>query len=247
MQTRLRILGTIYNNILLSPASPIRLNPGSIVTLLFRDTFIDIDSISPGDYAVQIDLLGTSTGTAFSQTIDAGQLTIGEGVIFFTGGNVTPDIALLGQGSIVVDMFVGNNGIPLSIDSSGTTIFLRQSGIDISPQPVITRIDTLQTLSLIPDNQLNFEFDVPADFPLGIVEVWGQISLDSAALVKESIAPITTFEVFSGAHLEYIPGTLSDTQVVPRQDISFNITVQDTGTSGLTLIPGFCKLYYSAR
>jgi hypothetical protein len=139
-------------------------------------------------------------------------------------------------------MFVGNNGIPLSIDSSGTTIFLRQSGIDISPQPVITRIDTLQTLSLIPDNQLNFEFDVPADFPLGIVEVWGQISLDSAALVKESIAPITTFEVFSGAHLEYIPGTLSDTQVVPRQDISFNITVQDTGTSGLTLIPGLSWL-----
>jgi hypothetical protein len=242
MQTRLRILGTTYDNILLSGASPVRINSGSIVSLLFRERFLDIDSISPGDYAVQVDLIGTSTGAAFSQTIDAGQLTIGEGVVFFTGGNVTPDIVLLGQGPIIVDMFVGNNGVPLPIDSSGTAIYLRQSGLDIIPQPVITRTDSLDTLALIQDNLLTFQFDVPADYPLGIIEVWGEISLDDGALVKESIAPIATFEVFSGAYLEYIPGTLSDTQVVPRQDISFNITVEDTGTSGLTLIPGLSWL-----
>jgi hypothetical protein len=134
-------------------------------------------------------------------------------------------------------MFVGNNGIALPIDSTETTIIFKQGGINITPQPAITRTDNLDTLYLVPDNRLIFEFDVPTDFPLGVIEVWGQVSLDSAALVKESIAPIASFEVFSGAHLEYIPLSLSNDQVVPRQDVTFSISVADTGTSGLTLVP----------
>jgi len=232
MTTTLRILGTT-ENILLSGKSPIRISADSIVTLEFRETFID--SISPGDYSVQVDIAGTSTGAPYFQTINAGQLTIGAGVVFFTGGSVTPAIALLGQGPVDVAMFVGNNGVALPIDSTGTTIYF-VSGPDTLPTPpTLIRTDNLDTLEVAPKNELFFEFDVPAGYPTGQIDVYGSISLDNGALQRGSITPIASFEVFSGAHLEYLPGSLSNTQVVPRQDVSFRITVGDTGTSGLTL------------
>ncbi|MCK5643138.1 MAG: hypothetical protein KAJ19_20180, partial [Gammaproteobacteria bacterium] len=152
--TRLRIL-TTTDIIYLSGASPSRINPGATVTLEFIETLID--SISPGDYAVQVDLVGLSNSAPYSQTIDAGQLTIGSGVVFFTGGNVAPQITLRGQGPILVDMFVGNNGVPLPIDSIGTTILFKYSHLPdslIIPQPTVIRTDNLDTLQLEPNNHL---------------------------------------------------------------------------------------------
>jgi hypothetical protein len=238
-QTQLRILGTPYNNILLSGNSATRISSNDTVSLIFRATLIS--GIAPGDYAVQTDLIGTSTGRSFSQTLDAGQVTVG-GDVFFAGGNVDPDIVLHGQGPVIVDMFVGNNGVELSIDSVGTTIILKQEGVDIIPQPTIIRTDTLDTLYQVVDNRLTFEFTVPQTFPLGEIEVWGQISLDGGSLIKESIAPIALFEVFSGTQLTYIPGSISETQVVPRQETAFSLSIADTGSSGLTLIPSLSYL-----
>jgi hypothetical protein len=233
-------LSTPYDNILLSGTSPTQVNTGATVTLDFTETFIDIDSISAGDYPVQVDLFGISTGATYSQTIDAGQLTIGSGVVFFSGGNVTPEITLRGQGPVLAEMYVGNNGVPLPIDSTGTTLLFKYSSIPdslIIPQPIVIRTDSLDTLEISQNNRLTFEFDVPIDFPLEQIDVYGRISLDNAALERESVAPIAGFEVFTGAALKYVPGSLSSTQVVPRQEVSFSIRIADTLESGLTLDP----------
>jgi hypothetical protein len=238
-QTTLTLLTTPYT-ILLSGNSDTRISGGGdTTTLTFRAT--TISGISPADYAVSVNLVGTSTGESYSQTLNAGQVTIG-GDVFFAGGTVTPNVALQGEDGILVLMVIGNNGTPLGIDSLNTKVIFKQAGVEIIPQPSLRRIDTLVTLERIPNNRLFFEFDVPQDFPLGEIEVFGRISLDGATLVKTSIQPIATFEVFGGSRIKYIANSLSEDQVVPRQNISFNITVTDSGTSGLTLIPSLSYL-----
>ena len=237
--TSLNLLTTPFGAIELSGTSPIRIAGGDTVTLIFTETIIS--GISPGDYAVQISLNGISTGMAYNQTLNTGQVTIG-GQVFFTGGSVVPDVVLQGQPNITVNMIVGNDGSDLSIDSIGTYVDFRQSGVLISPQPAIVRTDALDTLYHSPTNQLSFVLDVPADFPLGDIEVYGNISLDGGSLVKQSITSIATFQVFGGAELFYVSGSVSESQVVPRQEIAFNITVADSGTSGLTLVPNLSYL-----
>jgi hypothetical protein len=238
-QTSLNLLTTPFSAILLSGTSPTKIAGGDTVMLIFTET--NITGISPGDYAVQVTLNGTTTGMSYNQTLNTGQVTIG-GQVFFTGGSVVPDVVLQGQPNITVNMIIGNDGSVLTIDSIGTTVIFRQSSVDITPQPTIVRTDTLDSLYHIPNNQLSFVFDVPPDFPPGEIEVWGQISLDGGSLAKQSITPITTFDVFGGSAVFYVSGSVSESQVVPRQEIAFNIMVSDSGTSGLALVPSLSYL-----
>ncbi len=238
-RTTLALLTTPYDSIGLSSSSSIKLAGGDSTTITFQGT--NITGIAPADYAVRVRLVGTTTGQNYNNIIDAGQVTIG-GDVFFAGGSVVPDVVVRGQSSVVVNMIVGNNGTPLPIDAAGTTVIFKKNGLDIVPQPTVIRTDTLTILDQVPDNHLTFVFDVPVTFPLDDIDVFGQISLDGGTLIKTSVEPIAVFNVFSGANLVYIPNSVSHSQVVPRQEVTFSMNIAEVDSSVLTLIPSLSYL-----
>ena len=94
-QTILRLLTSPpYAPINLAGISPQRINGGQTVTLEFRQTFIG--GVAPGDYGVQLTLIGTSTGKSFTQTILAGQVNIG-GEVYWGPAAVSPNQMLQGH------------------------------------------------------------------------------------------------------------------------------------------------------
>ena len=233
--TYLDLITTNYDTILLSGLSPRTVAGGDTIDLIFRPTYIT--GVAPADYAVQLTANGSSTSKPYTATIATGQITIG-GDVYFNGGSVVPAVVLQGQQNVTVNMIIGNDGTPLPIDVAGTTVSFRKSGVAIVPQPALTRADVLDTLSQTPFNTLIFTFNAPQSVDWdGTIEVWGQLSLDGGVILKNSQNPITTFEVSSGTKPVFVNGSLSEDQVVPRQTVSFSLTLADTGTSGLTLIP----------
>jgi len=225
-QTSLQLQNTGLPPILLSGISDQTVDTLGTTILVFRETIIA--GIDSGDYAVSVNIRGSSNGAPFSRTISTGVVTIG-GDIFFGPFSVSPNLVLQGQQNINVIMRIGNLGLPLPIDLIGTKITFRDSlGAELLV-PTLTRTDTLTILQSIPDNELTFQFDIPADFPVGPISINGQISLDGGALIKTSPAALGTITVFSGVNLVYIATSLSDTSVVPNQAVEFTLALEDTG------------------
>jgi hypothetical protein len=213
---------------------------GDTTELIFNEVIIP--NVDPDDYAVQVILSGISNSSVYSETISAGQVTVG-GDIFFAGGSVDPDDILRGESDVLVNILVGNSGgSSLTIDSLVTTILFihRSSGDTLIPpeEPPLRRIDGIDTLRANQISRLEYEFDIPTDFPetrLGIIDIIARISLDNGTLVRTSL-PLATFTVFSSADISFI-SPISTGQVVPRQTLSINVNLNNAGTSGLTLIP----------
>jgi hypothetical protein len=101
----------------------------------------------------------------------------------------------------------------------------------------LRRTDTLTVLKTIQDNQLTFSFNIPADFELGEIDVFGKISLDNQSIEQTSSARITSFIVNSGANILYVDNSLAPSQAVPDENVLFSIALYDSGTADLALIP----------
>ena len=216
--TALKLLTTPYNNILLSGKSPTRIASGDTVSLIFKETFIT--GVSPADYVVQADLNGISTGRSFSQSISAGQINIG-GQVSWGTAVVTPNQVNQGENNIHVLMNVRNDGAPLSIDTLGTTILFKNLALTELFVDSLRRVDTLTVLRSIPNNALEYEFNVPADFETGDIGIYGQISLDNSAIVKQSATANTTFNVISGSNIVYAANSAIPTSAVPNETVRF--------------------------
>jgi hypothetical protein len=207
---------------------------GDTTILVFKESVIT--GIPADDYSLTLNLIGTSNSSSYSSTFNVGTITVG-GQIFFGPAQVTPNQVIQGERNLVAIMQIGNNGVPLTIDSLGTTLIFRDEFSNTLFVDSLTRTDTLTVLRSISDNELTFSFNVPADFELGVIDVFGKISLDNNSIEKESLNPITNFTVTSGANVLYVDNSLAPTQVVPNEDVLFSVALFDSGTADLALIP----------
>ncbi len=113
---------------------------------------------------MEVDLIGTSNGSYFSQTLSTGEVSIG-GDIVFVGGSITPKTTWIQNDTgVVANVVVANNGSPVPIEVSGTTIEIRDQFDAVVLVNNLTRIDNLDTLESISNNILSYRFDIPADF-----------------------------------------------------------------------------------
>ena len=101
-QTLLQLLTSpLYAPIYLAGVSPQRIDGGQTVILEFRQTFVG--GVAPGDYGVQLTMVGTSTGKLFTQTILAGQVNIG-GEVYWGPAAVSPNQLLQGHPGVEVTL-----------------------------------------------------------------------------------------------------------------------------------------------
>ncbi len=231
-RTTLSINGTVYA-IPLAGTSDQTLNGLDSTLLAFRQTLIT--GVPAGDYPVTITLAGWSNGSSYVQQIEAGQITIG-GQIIFGPARVSPGYVLQGQSNVTVIMQVENNGAPIPIDSLGTRLIFKDEAQNELLVSTISRADSLTVLQTIPNNELRFVFDVPQDFPLGRINVFARLSLNSGNIIKTSLQPITSFRVLIGARVTYMSNTLTPASVVPRQNVPFTISLYDSGTASLSIV-----------
>jgi hypothetical protein len=214
--------------------SPVKvIGSGDTTTLLFRPKLIN--AVAVGDYALQATLVGSSNSAPFSNNISVGQVNIG-GDISILSIQVSDNFVVQGQPNITGTMTVGNNGIPLPIDSVDTKLVFRDASNAIVNMANLSRTDTLTVLRKVPNNELGFRFDIPANLPQGRINIYGQISLDGGTKFKQTQVPLSTFNVLSDASVNYVTSTLSPSQVVPRQQVPLSIALYDSGTSALTLM-----------
>ena len=214
---------------------------GDTTILVFNESVIT--GIAADDYSLTLNLNGISNLSVFSSTFNVGTITVG-GQIFFGPAQVTPNQVIQGQRNLSAIMQVGNNGVPLSIDSLGTTLIFRDQLSTTLFVDSLTRTDTLTVLRSITDNDLTFTFNVPADFQLGDIDVFGKISLDNNSIERESLNPITSFIVNSGANIVFVDSSLSPTEAVLNEDVIFSVALFDSGTADLALIPDSTYLVF---
>ncbi len=209
--------------------------PGDTTILVFRPT--EITGIPSGvDYGIEVNLAGSASGSNFSRTFQAGQVSVG-GQVFFGPAAINPSIALQGQDSILVTFQLGNNGIPLGIDTSGTTLIFRDESATEVLVPSLTRIDTLTLLQTIPNNTFRYIFNVPADFSTGAIDIQARVSLDGGNLIRLSIQDYITFNVLSAGNAAYVDNSITGNLVVPGQTTLLTLALADSGTSDIILNP----------
>ena len=95
----------------------------------------------------------------------------------------------------------------------------------------------MTVLRSIPNNILRFRFDIPSDFYIGTVGVFGQISLDNNSIIETSINPLTSFIVSGGSKVKYVANSVTPFQAVSGESVTFNLALIDSGSTDLKLLP----------
>ncbi len=199
--------------------------------LIFRPG--TIPNIPVGTYSVLVDLVGQSNGIFYSQTITTGDVSIG-GDLLITGGSVSPTTVIQGQTGLVVNYTVANRGAQVPLETIGTTIEVRNDLNQVVFVDNLVRLDTVDTLFSIENNVLSFQFDAPITFD-GSYRIYGLAK--PQGLPQLGPTEVATFNVFSGADLVYVTGSLTPGNVVPAENVQFLVDLYDNGTSGINLKP----------
>ncbi|MEJ2054227.1 MAG: Ig-like domain-containing protein, partial [Calditrichaceae bacterium] len=239
--TTLQLENTLYDNIQLSDTSANILSPDSAITpLSFTETFIS--GIAEGEYPIILHLNGTSNGAPFSSTLDVGIFAFGDSLISITSVAILDNRTFLqGDSAIEVVMTVANNGEAAAIDNNitETTLMFKEpltGAIRNAEVLNLTRLDALDTLQTSNNNQLRFRFDLSASFPLGITNIFGQISLDNNQLFKES-STYAELDVQTSGNATYLVNSLYPDTVIARERVSFQADFYNSGSSNFVLNP----------
>jgi hypothetical protein len=226
-------------------ASPASLPPNSpAITLTFNATEIDA-SFPGGSYTGEIQLVGSGIYSSMNGvlTTDIGELTIGTDEITIATGTVIGPSGnnqlLQGDQNIIARIPVHNAGTALEIDVFPDTRieFRRADTGELQP------VDNLQRTDGIPFllgggvlTELEFEFDLPAEYPTGTLNVFLNLSLEAGNLIVSSgESPAAFFEVKQAGNANYVEESLNPDEVVPREVANFSASFENTGSARITL------------
>jgi len=220
-------------------ASPSSLAPNSsAITLTFTPTLID-ENFPGGAYTGEIQLVGSGIFTGVNGVIqtDLGELTIGSGDI--TIGTVEIDDPVLqGDQDIIATVHILNDGQTLEIDPfTDTRIeFKRNDNGQIQPVDNLERTDG--NLFLVGGGvitELEFRFDLPAEYQTGLIDVFVRLSLDEGNLVIQPEEPSGSFNVLLAGNANYVDGSLIPDEVIPREVVYFSASFENTGSANIVL------------
>jgi hypothetical protein len=238
--TTLRLENTTYAIPLSgSSAQVIQADPDT-TELVFRETFLT--GIPEGEYNLILTLRGTTNDSVYAKTMNAGVFAFGDSLVSITSIQIVGSSQVLqGDTALQVIMIVSNSGNPLSIDPGldETTLLFRDPVSGDSRDAAVLNLqrqDTLTILRQLPNNRLEFRFDLSESFPLGITNIFGQISLENNQIVKQS----TTFaelNVQTSGNADYVVNTLRPDTVIARQMVSFRADFLNSGSSDVVLNP----------
>jgi hypothetical protein len=231
-----------YSATLVSPTS---LPPNSsAITLTFAPTLID-ENFPGGSYTCGIQLVGSGSFASMNGILqtDFGELTVGSdaitiGTVQITGPNESNQF-LQGDQGIIATVPVTNVGPVLEIDSFQETRIEFRRNDNGQPQPVgsLVRTDVVQSLQsggVI--NELEFQFNLPTDYEVGLIDVYVRLSLDEGNLV---IGPQLSgnFPVLQAGNANYVEGSLDPSVVVPQETVNFSASFENTGSANIVLSP----------
>ncbi|MEJ2545433.1 MAG: hypothetical protein P8Y99_15330, partial [Calditrichaceae bacterium] len=204
------------------------------ITLQFSDAVID-ENFLGGKYTPEIQIAGSGSYSSMNGILitDPAELTIGDTDI--TIGLVQVSDVLQGTDGVTATFSVLNTDIPLSIDPyPQTRIEFQQGGVSY-PVNNLQRLDDLTTLQTNVPNNFEFQFDIPADYPVGNTDVFVILSLDDEVLIISPAEPSGSFQVLSGGNAQYVSNSLNPGQVIPRQSINFQADFENTGLADIAL------------
>ena len=206
----------------------------SNINLQFANGLID-NNFQGGKYTPEIQITGSGSFSNMNGILitDPAELTIGDSDI--TIGLVQVPDVLQGADGVTATFSVLNTDIPLLIDPyPQTRIEFRQGGVSY-PVDNLQRLDGLTTLQTNVPNNFEFQFDVPAGYPVGNTDVYVILSLDNGNLRISPTDPSGSFQVLSGGNAQYVSNSLNPEQVIPRQSINFQADFENTGLADIAL------------
>ena len=207
---------------------------GQQTNLIFRETYLS--GIDQGDYRFYLVLRGSSNhDTTFAQSLNAGILAYGDSIISIKRITVNKSNVVWGEKGIHVSMFIKNSVEPKTIDPVGTRLIFKDGAGNLLTVDNYQRTDTLTILQKQNNNELRFTFDIPEEFNVKTMYIYGQVSLNSGGSIVESSSRAEQY-ISSGGRAGYIAGTFTPDTVVAEQTVDFNAAFSDSGTADLTLV-----------
>ena len=241
--TRFTIPSVAGSRTTLNPDSGVVIYPDSVTQLVFKPLNVNLPD---GQYSTEFFLYGMVHGEVFEKNYASDPLTVGGSIniqrLYFSGSVVGDTLSVL-QGATGVELVMDVSSTiteDLTIDSVGTYLNLVnfQNGTVISPSDLhLVRVDTISTIPAQGFVTLKFQFDLPANIiPIGKYYVNGHIKATGSGIFTDEMIKGAWLRVLSAAHIAYLRSSLQPPRALAGQRIQFQVSVVDTGVSGITIL-----------
>lgn len=234
--TRLVIEDTPFQ-IPLDAASPLVIVGETQTELIFQETLIS-GITQNRSYSLSLQLRGNTNQAAYSSNLNAGALAYGNSLVSINSIVIKDekDIRFQGDTGLEVDMMISNTSGLLNIDSADTYLIFKDAESGVLRSVInLHRTDNIKTLD--GSATLNFVFDLAETFPIGDVNIYGQLSLDNGntVILSEPINVLDVLTVKSNAQISYLASSITPDSVVQSQKVSFKLSFINEGSASLDL------------